>query len=311
MPRQIRIAGVQVSSDNGEIEENLARAEGLVAEAASRGAELVLCPEFLAPGYVFDESIWKYGERRGGPTEAWLSRVAKKHAITIGASYLESDGADFANTFTLAGPDGSILGRVRKESLPAFEGWYFKSCEEPKTIATPIGRLGVGICQDNHTARFFKRMMRDAPDLLLMPHSAPCVPLAGPAMRDQITEIGPYYARQFGIPTILVNKAVTRSLTPIPGVPLVRVPFAFPGLSTITDSDGIVRDQLVGREGIVIADVMLDPSRKRTPDAPRGYWSRPPRLFPRVAGLFFVAFEELGKRAYLKSDARRRAAQST
>jgi N-carbamoylputrescine amidase len=309
-PRSVRVAAVQVTSKDGEGPWNLSHAERFVAEAADRGAQLVLCPEFLAAGYVFDESIWKSGEPRGGATETWLRRLATQHAIHIGATYLEAEGDDFFNTFALAAPDGSIAGRVRKESLPAFEGWYFKSCAQPKVIDTQLGRIAVGICQDNHTARFFRRVMRDEPDLLLMPHSAPCVPLGAAIMRRSLAEIGPYYAREFGIPSVVVNKAATRSRTPIPGIPRLLVRFDFPGMSTITDSDGRVVEQLPDREGVIVGDVMLDSTRKRRPEAPRSfYWSRPPDVLPRVLGAAFVALERAGKRAYARSAARPLAAR--
>jgi N-carbamoylputrescine amidase len=168
--RTLRLAGVQVESRNLDVQGNLRRAEALVAVAAQRGAELVLCPEFLAPGYVYDPSIWDVAEPRGGPTELWLARIARQHGLYIGASYLEASGDDFYNTFTLMRPDGTVAGRVRKESLPGFEGWFFRSCSESKVIETEIGRIGVGICHDNNTARFM--LGEPGPvDLLLMPHS--------------------------------------------------------------------------------------------------------------------------------------------
>jgi N-carbamoylputrescine amidase len=309
-PRRVRVAAVQVASKDGESSWNLEHAERFVAEAAGRGAELVLCPEFLAAGYVYDESIWMSGEPREGPTERWLRRLAKEHGIHIGATYLEADGDDFFNTFALAAPDGSVAGRVRKESLPAFEGWYFKSCAQPKVIETQLGKIGVGICQDNHTARFFRRVMGDEPDLLLMPHSAPCVPLGAAIMRRNLAEIGPFYAREFGIPSVVVNKAATRSRTPIPGIPVLRMRFDFPGMSTISDSDGRVVEHLPDCEGVIVADVLLDPARKRHPEEPRGfYWSRPPHVFPRVLGALFVALEHTGKRAYAANVVRPRAAR--
>ncbi len=100
--RTLRVAGVQVESRNLDVQGNLRRAEGLVAVAAERGAELVLCPEFLAAGYVYDPSIWDVAELRGGPTELWLARMARQHRLYIGASYLEATGNDFFNTFTPA-----------------------------------------------------------------------------------------------------------------------------------------------------------------------------------------------------------------
>ncbi len=306
----LRVAAVQVESHDGQIEPNLRRAEAFVAQAAAAGARLVLGPEFLAAGYVYDESIWRSGERRHGPTERWLSRLAVTHRIHIGASYLEADGDDFYNTFALAAPDGSIAGRVRKESLPAFEGWYFKGCSLAKTIDTALGRIAVGICQDNHTARFMRRIAAASPDLILMPHSAPCAPLAAALVKECLREAAPFYAREFGVPVVLVNKARTRTRTPIPGVPFLTAPFAFPGMSTIADGDGRIVDHLPVREGIVVGDVALDPARKRVPSVPRGYWSRRPSHIPRLAAAFLVMMERRGKRAYAENPARPLAARA-
>lgn len=304
------MAAVQVESLNGQAANNLKRAEPLVARAAAEGARLVLCPEFLAAGYVYSESIWESGERRDGATEQWLGRLAAEHGIYLGATYLEAAGDDFYNTFALAGPDGRVVGRVRKESLPAFEGWYFKSCTERKVIDTELGRIGVGICQDNHTARFFERVLRDEPDLLLMPHSAPCVPLAAHVMRRNLEEVAPHYARAFGIPVVLVNKAGGGCRSPIPSLPLVQIPFDFPGRSSICDSDGRVAALLPDREGVIVAEVLLDPDRRRRPSAPRHwYWSRPPHVLPGLLGAFFVVMERLGKRAYARSSRRAIAAR--
>lgn len=308
--RKLRVGAVQVQSDNGRVADNLARAEQLVAKAAEQGAELVLCPEFLAAGYVYDESMWKSGEPRGGPTEQFLARLAEEHGIHVGASYLEAEGDDFWNTFALAAPDGSIAGRVRKESLPMFEGWYFRSCAEPKTIDTDLGRIAVGICQDNHTARFLRRIADAEPDLILMPHSAPCAPFIVRMLRENLRDVGAFYARALGAPVVLVNKAHTPSRSPIPGIPGLRMPFRFPGLSSITDSDGNVVARLGNGEDALVADVTLDPARKRRPEVARGYWSLRPRRFSRLAGAVLIVMERLGKRAYAKNPARPLAARA-
>jgi N-carbamoylputrescine amidase len=288
-------------SRDGDPDGNLARAARLVGEARERGADLVVCPEFLATRYTYDESIWTLGEPREGRTVTWLRRLAKEHRLHIGATYLESDGADFFNTFTLAAPDGSVVGRVRKESLPFFEGWFFKSCTQGKVIDTTLGRIAVGICNDNYTMRFFQRMMSDEPDLIVMPHSAPCIPPAAGLMRTGLAEIAPHYARAFGVPVVLVNKAASRSRSPVPGIPFVRLPFEFPGMSTISDAHGSVIAQLPDREGVIVEDVLLNPANKR----------RPAMLSAtaRAIGAFFVVMEQLGKRAYARNPRRPIAAR--
>jgi N-carbamoylputrescine amidase len=308
---ELRVAAVQALSLNGEGLANLARAEPLVAEAAGSGARLVLCPEFLAAGYIYDEVIWRSGESRGGLTETWLSRQAAAHEVYLGATYLEAEDEDFYNTFALAGPDGAIAGRVRKQSLPGFEGWYFRSSEGPKFIDTDLGRIGVGICQDNHTARFFHHVERDRPDLIVMPHSAPCMPLGAGLMRRGLKDIPRWYADSFGVPVVLANKARSHSTSPIPLLPLVRLPFDFPGLSSICDSDGRSVAQLSAHEGVAMAVVSLDPARKKHPAAPTGrYWSRRPGILSRPLGAGFLALERLGAFAYRRSRARPCAARA-
>src|SRR5262249_31121031 len=162
-------------SRNLDVQGNLRRAEALVAGAAERGAELVLCPEFLAPGYVYHTSLWGVAEPHGGPTESWLARVARQYRLYVGGSYLEANADDFFNTFTLMRPDGTVSGRVRKESVPGFEGWFCRSCSEPKVIETEFGRVGIGICWDTSTARFLRHVSQEQVDLLLMPHSTPFI----------------------------------------------------------------------------------------------------------------------------------------
>src|SRR5436190_18836606 len=102
--RTLRVAGIQVESRNLDVQGNLRRTEVQVAVAAARGAEFVLCPEFLAAGYLYHPSIWDVAEPRGGPTELWLARMARLHRLYIGASYLEATGSDFFTTFTLTKP---------------------------------------------------------------------------------------------------------------------------------------------------------------------------------------------------------------
>ncbi len=314
----LRVAAVQAVSRNGDVEGNLRRASRLVERAANSGAKLVVCPEFLATGYAFERTIWKDAEHRDGPTERWLRAMAKTHAVTIGASYLEVQGEDFFNTFTLVDPDGVVCGRVRKESLPAFEGWFCRSSRESKTIDTRLGRVAVGICQDSHTSRFMARMVSDAPDILLMPHSGPCVgPLrfTDAMTRELLGGVAEHYASTFGIPTVMVNKAALAReadvRTRIPIVPLLQLRMRFPGLSTICDASGAVVGRLNDAEDVICGDVRLDRDRKRSGVVPpEGYWARPPPRVPRLSAAFFRAFELAGKTVYAASRARRRAARS-
>jgi len=78
--RILKVAAIQPQSRNFDVDGNLQRAQRLVELAAQRGAQLVLCPEFLAAGYIYDRQIWTAAEPPGGPTETWLlkSHAAKR-----------------------------------------------------------------------------------------------------------------------------------------------------------------------------------------------------------------------------------------
>ncbi len=241
--------------------------------------------------------------------------MATRHGAYVGASYLEAEGSDFFNTFTLVDSHGTVAGRVRKESLPGFEGWYFRSSSGKKVIDTSLGRIAVGICQDNHTARFMSRVRSEGADLVLMPHSGPRIVVEPPGLvvtkdlQALLGGVAEFYAASFGVPVVMVNKAAAKdTLSPVPLLPVVRLRMRFRGLSCICDADGVVLDRLAAEEGIVVADITLDPGRRRQPEIPHGYWSRAPRILPHLSGAMFRVLEAVGKVAYASSGTRVRAA---
>ncbi len=308
--RSLKAAAIQVKNRNGQPDKNLESAANLVREAARQGAKLALCPEFLAAGYLYDESLWEAGEPRGGPTETFLARAAKEHGILIGATFLEAEGEEFFNTFSLFGPEG-VLGRVRKGSLPFFEGWYFAPCEKPKVIQTDLGKIGVGICNDTNTAAFLKHMFDEKPDLILMPHSAPTPrvplldPLFRPSYRKQLKGIASKYAQALGVPVVFANKVSEEYRTPLPLAPGLSLPFEFEGFSAICDAEGKTLAYSEGEEKALVAEIVLDPGKKHG-DVPAtsGYWSFAPSFFPRVYGAAFTLLDRLGRRAYRQNPRR-------
>lgn len=313
MARHLRVAAVQARSDNGAAQRNLEACTPLVAEAAARGAQLVLCPEFLAAGYIYEESIWDAGELQGGATESWLADRANEHGVTIGATYLEAEGEHFYNTFALFGPKG-LVGRVRKRSLPFFEGWFFTPCQKSKILETEFGRIAVGICNDNQTAGFMRDVIEAQPDLILMPHSAPSpvFPVMNRLYRriydSQLSQAAKRYAKAFGVPVVMANKGsdeVVHSRVPL--IPSLTIEWTFEGHSTIVDHRG--EELAVQRrgQGVLVEDVVLDPAHKRAAAKPKGYWSFAPRLFWRSGGAMLRKLEKLGMQAY-RDNPRRRAA---
>ncbi|MEJ1155799.1 carbon-nitrogen hydrolase family protein [Microbacterium marmarense] len=98
---------------------NLSAVADLVADAASRGAELVLFPEyssyFIDP---FDESLAANAEPIDGPFTTALVRMAEQYGIVIAAGLVESaaDNAHVHNTVVAVNERG-VLATYRKLHL--------------------------------------------------------------------------------------------------------------------------------------------------------------------------------------------------
>jgi N-carbamoylputrescine amidase len=272
--KHIKLAGIQMKSTFGKTRNNLDHAARYVESAVRQGAQMIVMPELMPSGYALTDELWKYAEPIGGRIETWLCETAKKCNIYLGTSYLQADRTNFYNTFALASPVGKIAGRVRKQ-FPAFtEPYFFRGQVCEHFIDTEIGRVGVGICNDNHLTAFAKLLRASQVDLLLMPHARPLPVKTGKSInkadidrqREIALGLAPLYARIFGIPAVMVNHCGPCALTTPPGLIIKLLPpadfYSFPGLSVIADSDGSVQAQAGSEEGFVIADVVLDPDRK-------------------------------------------------
>jgi N-carbamoylputrescine amidase len=170
--RAVRVAAVQTPAAQS-VPAGLEHATPLVERAAAEGAQLVLLPELMATRYVFTAEMWDSAEPSEGPTVQWLRDNARRLGIWLGTSYLEASGEDFFNTFVLATPDGDEAGRVRKQTPTMYEPWFFRGQCGSHVINTELGRIGVGICNDNHRSYLPGLLQLGGADLVLMPHCWP------------------------------------------------------------------------------------------------------------------------------------------
>jgi N-carbamoylputrescine amidase len=301
----LRVAAIQPVCGPGPVSDNLAHLETLIGEASSRGADLALLPERFPEAFQFDDSAWLAASPADGKVARWLAGMSRKYRLYLGGSFLEARDDDFFNTFILAGPDEGILGRVGKDHPCSLEAYSFKGQPGAQVIDTPLGRIGVAICYDASLRVVWDRLLAEGFDLLLIPMCAPT-----PArslfygersiarFHDMFRNAATVLAAQLGVPVIMANKAGPWE-TPLPGgFPPVRS--SFPGFSHIADSDGHERARLDAEEGVITADVVLDPARKHlalAPDADRYRpWVSPVPLVYRL----FAIFEFLGRRAYAR-----------
>jgi len=310
--RVLTVAAVQMVSENGNVEGNLERATAFVEEAAERGARLVILPEFMPNGYIYDRSMmWETAERAGGPTSTWMKETSGRLGIWLGAGFLEAEGHDFFLSFLITTPYGGEAGRVRKQT-PAFaEAFFIRGESSPHVIQTDLGKMGVGICYENHLSYMPQLMYSQGVDFMCMVHSSPS-PMPNPLYPAKAVEkydrdlkgLAGFYAGMLGIPVVSSNKCGEWHSS-LPLLPFLAQESSFTGFTTIADSDGSIKAQLGKEEGVVVESVTLDPARKATtPPAGRGRWSHKVpwqmnqfRLFEAIGGLQYRLSRERKRRA--------------
>jgi len=275
--KKLTLAAAQITCQDGNISENLARATVMAKQAHEQGAQLVLFPEFMPQGYRLTPELWDAGEPFDGPTTRWLSETARTLGIYVGTSFLEANGGHFFNTFALAEPSGKIAGVVCKRNPSMWEAYFFKGKRGAQYIDTDLGRIGVGICFDNHTYEVASAISESNIDLMLMPHSY-CTPTQPTQMTSQEdierlnnlpVRVAGLYNKWFSVPVVMCNKSGTWD-SPVPNN-ILGVPkdFRFSGRSTILDADQTVRGKLGDEEAVLIDTVMLDISKKKQTRPPK------------------------------------------
>jgi predicted amidohydrolase len=156
-PRRVRLATVHLRPVAGTTAEDKCRQfEPLIAEAARERADLVVLPEtltFFGRGLEYADCA----EPVPGPSTEYFGRLAKGHSVYIVAGLLERDKHLVYNVAVLIGPDGAIVGKYRKVTLPRgeIEGGITPGTDYP-VFNTRFGKVGMMICYDG----FFPEVAR-------------------------------------------------------------------------------------------------------------------------------------------------------
>jgi len=311
--KTIIAATAQITCKDGNITSNLEHAAELVIQGCKMGAQLILFPEFTSQGYRLSPEIWDSAEPFDGPTTQWLRDTARSHNLYIGSSFLEAKNGHFFNTFALAEPSGKISGKVHKRQPSMWEAYFFKGEKGPQFIDTDIGRIGVGICFDNHTFELASAIKASQVDLMLMPHSY-CTPTIETKMTSNAdiirlnglpVRVAKLYNEWFGVPVVMCNKSGPWD-SPVPNT-ILGVPknFRFSGRSVIIDSNGTAISEMGDEESIAVGKILLDPSLKKLSAIPK--YSR--YIYPGPAGREIIRLMEWrGSLSYRLSKLRKQKA---
>lgn len=147
----VKVACAQFDVDFGQIDQNIVKTQKLIVEAAANNAQLIVFPELCISGYIFAnrEEAFACSETipGGKACQAWIEIAAEKQ-IYIVAGVSERDEENLYNSSVLIGPSG-LIGKYRKIQLWADEFlWYEPGNIGLPVFTTPLGRIGMLICND-------------------------------------------------------------------------------------------------------------------------------------------------------------------
>lgn len=177
MARTITVAALQTSYGE-DMAANISKTEGLIREAAAKGAQAIL-PSELFEGYYFcvaQEEKWfatAYPWREHPAVKA-IGPLAGELGVAIPISIFERDGPHYYNTIVMADADGSLKGIYRKSHIPDGPGYQEKYYFRPgdtgfKVWDTRFGKLGVGICWDQWYPETARAMALMGAEVLFYP----------------------------------------------------------------------------------------------------------------------------------------------
>ncbi len=156
--RTVKLGLIQMSMTDSH-DKNLKKAQNLIAEAASRGANMIALPELFSSLYFCrnekDDDAFKHAEKINGYTNTALAACAKQHEIVLigGSIFEKTDDEQYFNTSAVFGPEGEMLGTYRKTHIPHDPGFYEQNYFEKgdtgvRVFDTPLGKIAVLICYD-------------------------------------------------------------------------------------------------------------------------------------------------------------------
>ena len=177
----VRLALLQMNC-SGAREQNMARAEQMIREAASKQAQIVLLPEVFHELFFITDLNTGYFDRAEpipGPITEVMQQLARELEVVIVAPIYERVGRSvYYNSAAIIDADGSLLGVYRKNHIPLNTIFYEKLYFKPGNLGYPVfdtryGKVGLLICHDRHYPEGARALALNGAEILLIPSATP------------------------------------------------------------------------------------------------------------------------------------------
>ncbi|MCS6975493.1 MAG: carbon-nitrogen hydrolase family protein [Gemmatales bacterium] len=171
-PRRVRLAAVHYKPSGKSPESNCREFAPLIAEAARQGADLVVLGETITHVGTGKNphSLAECAEPIPGPSTRIFGELAKQHNLYIVAGLLERDRHLVYNVAVLIGPDGEVVGKYRKVTLPREE--IQRGCapgNDYPVFDTRFGKVGMMVCYDGFFPEVARQLTNRGAEVIAWP----------------------------------------------------------------------------------------------------------------------------------------------
>lgn len=175
--RKVKVAATQMSC-SPNTDENIAKADKLVREAARQGAQIILLQELFETPYFCQKEKSDYyvyaTELEENAAIQHFRQVAKELKVVLPISFYEKKNNARYNSLAVIDADGEVLGRYRKSHIPDGPGYEEKFYFNPgdtgfKVWKTRYAKIGVGVCWDQWYPEAARCMALMGAELLFYP----------------------------------------------------------------------------------------------------------------------------------------------
>ena len=143
-----KLGMAQMMVEAGKPDANLDRANARIAEAANKGAQIVLLPGAMDLGWTDPSAKTMAYEIPDGKTCRRLRDAAAKNNIYVCAGIIEKDGDKTYNAAVIIDPTGKVILAHRKLNELDIAHDLYDQGDKLNVVPTPLGVLGLYICAD-------------------------------------------------------------------------------------------------------------------------------------------------------------------
>ena len=262
----VTVAAVQMRC-TGRVEENIARAESLVREAAKEGAQIILLPELFEHPYFCQERRYEY-YAFAKPVEEndavrHFAGIARELSTVLPISFFERDKNRLFNTVAVLDADGSNLGIYRKTHIPDDhyyqEKFYFTPGDTGfQVFKTRYGTIGIGICWDQWFPEAARGMAVKGAELLFYPTAIGSEPILSVDSMPHWRRCMQGHAACNLMPVVAANRVGLEEVIPCAENGGQKSALQFYGSSFITDGTGeLLKTMDRQSEGVILAEFDL------------------------------------------------------